>query len=242
MLNTGFQMVLRAIYPPACLVCGGEVAEEFGICGPCWRDTPFVGGPTCRTCDAPVLGEGDPDAQCEDCSRVARPWATGTAALYYRGNARTMVLAMKHGDRHEVAKAGGVWMKRRLDVLEPNSPLIVPVPLHWSRLIKRRFNQSALLAKSLASAMNTDWCPDLLLRTKRTRSLDGMNREAREDEVRDAITVNPKRKGLIGGRSIIVVDDVMTTGATLAACVEALSGSQAGEFHVAVLARVAKDA
>jgi ComF family protein len=124
----------------------------------------------------------------------------------------------------------------------PKETLIAPVPLHWSRMMKRRYNQSALLAKALSKQLQMTWCPDLLHRTKATSSLDGLGRHERFEMLKDSIEVTQKRRSQIIGRSVLVVDDVMTSGATLQACTKALLANGAGEIRVVTLARVAKDA
>ncbi len=120
--------------------------------------------------------------------------------------------------------------------------LIAPVPLHWSRLIKRRYNQSALLAQHLAGETGLDVCPDLLVRQARTPVLDGKTAVERAEALDGVIAPHPKRKHLLTGRDILLVDDVMTSGATLAACTRACQNAGANHIFVLVLARVAKDA
>lgn len=235
------QTALRLIYPPRCLGCGGLVESDFGLCGACWRDTAFIGGLVCDLCGTPLPGDDTGDAaHCDDCLAIARPWVQGRAALLYRDTARRMVLALKHGDRHDVAGPAALWMSRIVrPILRPGT-LIVPVPLHFWRLVGRRYNQSALLAQRLAEVLECDWCPDALLRQVKTPSLDGQTRDQRFATLSGAITANPARAELVRDRPLLIVDDVMTSGATLAAATEAALASRAGEVCVATLARVAK--
>ena len=128
------------------------------------------------------------------------------------------------------------------EIILPNM-LIAPVPLHWTRLLKRRSNQSAVLAHALGHELGLDVCPDLLIRHRRTQSLDGLTKSERFEELSDCIRLNPKRKHrIIAGRPVLLVDDVLTSGATLAACTEACRTSQTGDICVVTLARVQKDA
>ncbi|MEO1364742.1 MAG: phosphoribosyltransferase family protein, partial [Pseudomonadota bacterium] len=150
------------------------------------------------------------------------------------------VLGFKHGDRQEVAKPAARWMlNASRDLLEDNV-LIAPVPLHWMRLAKRRYNQSALLARALSDLSGHDWCPDLLVRRRYTPSLDGKSREARQGILSDAIAINPRRRHRIAGRSVLLVDDVLTTGATLGTCATVCRAAGATRVCISVLARAVK--
>jgi predicted amidophosphoribosyltransferase len=152
-----------------------------------------------------------------------------------------MVLGLKHGDRQEIARPAALWMARAArDILKPNM-LIVPIPLHWIRMLKRRYNQSAVLALALAEEVELSCCPDVLQRTKSTPSLEGMGKDARFSVLRGAISVHPKRKHRVVGRPVLLIDDVMTSGATFAAATQACLGAGASDVSVLSLARVAKD-
>ena len=236
------QSTLAAIYPPRCLVCGETVDSDFGLCGSCWGQTAFVGGAFCDSCGIPLPGATTDDvAHCDDCLREPKPWAHGRAAMLYSGMGRKLILQLKHGDRQEIARPAAGWMHTSVRSLITDKTLIAPVPLHWLRLAKRRYNQSALIAKHLSEMTGCDWCADLLERPKRTVPLDGKTRKERADMLDGAIRVNARRKHKLVGRSVLLVDDVMTTGATLAACARACSASGAHQVCVSVLARVVKD-
>lgn len=242
----GIQTALRVVYPPRCLSCGDAVESDFGLCGPCWRDTPFIIDPCCDACGAPLPeGLGDVSGavmKCDACLDHPRPWMRGRAALLYEGKGRDLVLALKHGDRHEIVRPAAKWMARRAQVLLAPQILVAPIPLHWTRMLKRRFNQSALLAEALAHELGLAYCPDLLQRPTRTAQLKGMDHAARFQELEGAITVHPKRRHRIAGRSVLLVDDVLTSGATLHAATQVCLQAGAKDVRVAALARVAKEA
>ncbi len=237
------QSAVRLIYPPQCVSCGALTDSDFGLCGDCWRDTAFIGGLVCDACGTPLPGTDDGEAlHCDDCMTIARPWARGRAAMLYQDNGRKMVLGIKHSDRTDLARAAGGWMATAAAPLLQPETVIVPVPLHWTRLLSRRYNQSALLAHWVASTVNRPVCPDALIRKTRTKSLEGHSRDARFAALQGAIAPHPGRLGQIKNRHILLIDDVMTSGATLAACTEALTTAGAGQVCVLLLARVAKDA
>ena len=244
-LNVGIQTAVNAVYPPRCVGCGDMVDSNFGLCAECWRETPFIGGTVCDQCGVPLPGEAGENetVQCDDCINTLRPWERGRAALLYKDKARDLVLAFKHGDRHDIFKPAAVWLDHAAQALDlaPNT-LVVPIPLHWSRLAKRRYNQSALLAQAFASEAHLNVCPDVLLRPRSTTPLDGKTQYQRFEILADAITVHPRRRHRVAKRPVLLLDDVMTSGATITAAAEACLDAGADHVNVLVLARVEKAA
>ena len=241
MANAALQMAVRLVYPPRCISCGAMVEEDFGLCGPCWRDTPFITGLVCDLCGVPLPGEDDGTVvHCDACLATARPWSQGRAAMRYEGNGRRLVLALKHGDRHDVAHPAGRWLARAAAPMRTDGMIIAPVPLHWTRFLARRFNQSALLAHALARETGMPVIPDLLLRPRRTQSLNGLDHGARHATLDAAIAVNPRHAKRIEGARILLVDDVMTSGATFSAATQTCLHGGAGDVCVLALARAAR--
>jgi ComF family protein len=238
----GMQDLLHVIYPPQCLTCDARVTTDFGLCGACWRETPFIAGLVCHKCGTPLPGtDDDLQALCDDCLGLARPWSQGRAALLYKDNARRMVLALKHGDRLDLARPAADWMLRAAKPMLLPGMLVAPIPLHWTRLLKRRYNQAALLSRAIARAVGLDHCPDLLIRPRNTHSQEGRSRDARFANMDTALAAHPRRAARIEGRHILLIDDVMTSGATFAAAAEACIAQGAIGISVLALARVAKD-
>lgn len=237
----GLQAALHLIYPPQCLSCDARVTTDFGLCAACWRETPFILGLACDLCGTPLPGEPGEIAHCDDCLTIARPWSRGRAALIYRDNARRLVLALKRGDRLDLARPAAEWLLRAARPILVPGMLVAPVPLHWLRLLKRRYNQAALLSSAMARLAGLEHCPDLLQRHRLTPSQEGRNRDGRFANLAEAIRPHPKRGARIEGRHVLLVDDVMTSGATFAASAEACIAAGAIGVSVLALARVGKD-
>ncbi|PKP79391.1 MAG: amidophosphoribosyltransferase, partial [Alphaproteobacteria bacterium HGW-Alphaproteobacteria-2] len=228
------QSALRLIYPPCCIACGVPVAGEFGLCGPCWGEAGFLSGLACDACGVPLPGTGGGAQHCDVCLASPRPWARGRAAMLYGGTTRRLVLGLKHGDRTDLARPLGHWLARAARPLVGPGTLIAPVPLHWRRLVARRFNQSALLARTVARELGAECCPDLLVRRRATRPLEGMTRIERQATLVDAIAPHPRRGARARGRPVLLIDDVLTSGATLAAATAAALEAGAARVDVAV--------
>ena len=241
--SSTIQTALQVIYPPRCLTCSTMVDSDFGLCGPCWRNTQFIGGAVCDGCGTPLMGDDVVGTfHCDDCIHTIRPWQHGRSALLYKDNGRRIVLSLKHGDRQDVAGPASKWMAAAVrDIIEPNM-LVIPIPLHWSRLLKRKYNQASLLAQGVAGQLDLAWCPDALRRLKRTRPLDGMGRDERFAHLHGVIKTHPKRRRRMIGRAVLLVDDVMTSGATLTAATDACLAGGSASVSVLTLARVVKDA
>ncbi len=236
------ESALRLIYPACCLNCLGMTEADFALCGACWRETPFIDGTVCDRCGTPLPGrDGSERALCDDCLKIDRPWRQGRAVLLYRDTARHMVMAFKHGDRTELARPFGDWMARAAAPLLRSNTLLVPIPLHRRRLWTRRYNQAALLAARIARETGLSHCPDALVRTRMTSPLEGHDRAARFLALEGSIAPHRRRGGQMAGRPVLLVDDVMTSGATFAAAAQAARAAGATDLCVIALARVAKD-
>lgn len=240
---------LRLVYPPQCLSCSGPVAEEGGLCPDCWREAEFIQGSCCSRCGVPLPGDGLDDAAdeaagllvCDDCLAVQRPWLRGRAALAYRGTGRKLALMLKHSDRLDLAPALGDWVARAAQPLVRPDMLVVPVPVHLRRLLKRKYNQAELLAQRVARAHGLAHRPQLLRRIRHTPMQDHGSVADRFANVDGALVVPVRMAPLVEGRAVLLVDDVMASGATLAAAAEALRAAGAGPISVVVLARAVKD-
>jgi ComF family protein len=199
-----------------------------------------MNGEGCDMCAAPLIGEVQSGDLCDACLTAPRPWARAAALMLYRGNAKSIVMRLKHADRTDLAYPVGGWLAKAAEPLIEHDTVVVPVPIHWWRGYRRRYNQSILLSNRVSTVLNTDHCPNLLKRKKATRKLDGMSAAERKKVVAGAISFRQRKAKTIAGRHVLLIDDVLTTGATLTECTNACLAAGARKVSVAVLARVAK--
>lgn len=236
--------VLDTLLPPRCLVCGTVVQRQGGLCAGCWRRLTFIAPPYCACCGLPfayrVEGEREGALLCAVCLADPPPFGRARSVLVYDDGSRPLILAFKHADRTHAARPFGAWLARAgADVLR-GADLLVPVPLHRWRLLLRRYNQSALLARAVGRECGLPVIPDLLVRRRRTRTQGGLDGTGRRRNVAGAFAVRAGARGDLAGRRVVLVDDVLTTGATAAECVRTLLAGGAASVDVLTIARVVK--
>ncbi|GFM29560.1 ComF family protein [Novosphingobium sp. PY1] len=240
-LSQALAPLVDLVFPPRCPLCGEGIAAQTGLCSRCWSELAIPGEPSCATCSRPFadgVGEGSVCAPC----LAEPPRHDGiAAATLYNDVSRKLVLSLKHGNRISLAPMMAGLMLPKLPFMD-DSWLIAPVPLHRSRLWKRGYNQSAELAREIGKATKASHCVDLLERRKATPSLGGLGRSARNRVLTGAIGLNPRRKTVVKGAKIVLVDDVRTSGATSDACVSTLKRAGAGKVVIACFARVLDEA
>lgn len=242
MLLQALSPLIDLVYPPRCPLCGEGLAVQHGLCPACWGELAIPGTPACARCQRPFGESGPADgAVCVPCL-ADPPKHDGIAAgTLYNDASRKLVLAFKHGGRIALAPTMGRLMAARLPVLE-GQWTAVPVPLHPTRLWRRGFNQSVLLAREITRIRDVGLCVDGLVRGKATRPLGGLGKNERARLLSGAITANPRRREALRGANIILVDDVMTSGSTSGACVSALRRAGAEKVVIACFARVLDEA
>jgi ComF family protein len=234
---------LNTILPPRCIGTG-EIVDQQGMIAPTlWQELDFIAPPYCATCGLPFDFEDsiEDTTICGDCLSEPPRFDIARAALRYNDASRRLLLRFKYGDQQHAAVTFARWL--HLSGLESlkTADFILPVPLHWRRLWQRRFNQSALLAKALALRSDIPYLANALTRRRFTGPQKGLNRRNRQKNVRMAFTVTPSVKARIKGKHLILIDDVMTSGATVNECAKLLKHAGAAKITVLTVARVLRE-
>jgi ComF family protein len=235
------RVLLDLVYPPLCLVCRTAVRDPRALCAACWNKITFIDGAVCDCCGLPFEIDPGADSLCASC--LARPPAfdKARAAMHYDDAGKGAILALKRADRLEFAHLFTLWLRRAGQPVLDETQVIVPVPLHRFRLWTRRYNQSAILAQRLARLTGKPFDPFVLMRVRRTPSQGEMpSAKARFRNMQGAFRVPAKRLATVRGRTVLLVDDVLTTGATIESCARVLRRAGAEKVLVLTIARVAR--
>lgn len=237
-LRAPFRLIFDAALPPLCPSCREPIGATAGLCAVCWSKLSPIERPFCGRLGIPFVY--DPGPGILSMQAIADPpaYQRARAAVRYDDVARSLVHAFKYGDRLDLAPTIGRWMARAGHELLAEADMIVPVPLHWRRLWARRFNQSAALAKVVGDISGVPVHPAALKRTKATPQQVGLSRSERALNVQGVFKVPPEGKAGVAGRHILLMDDVLTSGATADACARALLRAGARSVDVLVFARV----
>ena len=237
MVRAGLRQLLDFALPARCGGCGTIVDEVHSFCADCWKQVEFLGDSGCSTCGLPL--EATDAELCGAC--VAKPprIQRTRSAVAYDDLSRSIAIRLKYGRKVALARTMARYMAP-LVRSQDGDAILVPVPLHRSRLWRRGFNQSALVAAELARATGLRLDPALLKRTRRTPALKGMSLSQRRRTVAGAFGIDPAAE--LEGRTIVLVDDVLTTGSTANACARALQRAGAGRVELVSWARVVRPA
>ncbi|MHA1523879.1 MAG: ComF family protein [Alphaproteobacteria bacterium] len=226
------------VLPPTCATCQAPISTTGALCPPCWCAINFIESPICARLGLPLAYDLGPGGMSAQGQTTKAPFDRVRSVAHYDGVARQLVSAFKFGDRLDLAPMIAGWMARAGAQLLGEADVLVPVPLHWSRLWTRRYNQAAQLARALARTSGLACQTDFVRRTRRTRSQPGLTARQRRRNVAGAFSCPPHQMAHIEGRRIILVDDVMTTGATVGAVARALRRNGAARVDVLTFARV----
>lgn len=230
--------MLDFILPPLCPHCETRVQRMGGLCPACAAGLKLIAAPHCALCGLPFPYEMGEDCLCAGCLAHTPHFVAARAATVYDDHSRGLILALKHGDQTELAELLGGWMARAGRDLCQDADALIPVPLHWTRLWHRRYNQSVLLAQAVGKQVDRPVWSRLLRRRRMTPSQKGHSRVQRRANVGGAFWVPPHLRHKIVGVSLVLVDDVLTTGATVDEAARVLLRAGAAKVTVLTAARV----
>ena len=236
-----FKRLIDAVLPPRCPFTG-EIVDRQGMVSPqAWGQLSFIAAPHCHVCGFPfefAVPAGSSEALCGACLAERPEYSRARASLVYDDASRGFILGFKHGDQIHSVVAMLPWLKQAGADILPDADMIVPVPLHHWRLLRRRYNQAAIIGAAIAKDAGKTFVADALLRTRATPTQGHLKAKERAANVRKAFRIHPKRN--VAGKKIVLVDDVYTTGATVRECVKVLKKAGAADVRVLTLARVVK--
>jgi ComF family protein len=227
--------MLDLILPPRAF--DGGAALTSGLSADAWSRITFLDGPVCDGCGAPFAYDVG-ELRCALCQAKPRAFARARAACLYDEHSRDLILKLKHADRTDLSGLFARWLSRCAADLLEDADAVLPVPMHRSRLRKRRYNQAAEIARPLCALAGRSYLPDTLVRKRDTDSQGGKSGSGRRRNVAGAFTVRPGDQPAVAGKRIVLIDDVLTTGATAEGCARALLAAGATQVMLAVVARV----
>lgn len=254
-----WERFVSLILPSRCAVTGQIVDGQGMMSSAAWGALHFIAPPCCHACGVPFdvdSVEIEPDGlssdadsplygqsyfKCAGCMADPPPYGGLRSAVAYNDTSRALVLSFKHGDQTHLTATFVPWLKALVEQNEWSADYIIPVPLHWTRLLKRRYNQSALLARALAKSLSVPVALDMLVRSRATVTQGHLSSKDRHENVRGAFTLHPRFQTKIAGKTILLIDDVYTTGATIKECARVLKAHGAACVLVLTVARVLRD-
>ena len=237
-LRGALRFVLDVALPPLCPACREPLGDRHGLCAACWTKLSFIEPPYCARLGIPFVYDPGPGLLSMEAIAYPPSYDRARAAVRYDDVARALVHTFKYSDHLELAPMLGQWMARAGREMTREADALVPVPLHWRRLWARRFNQSAALALAVSNMTGVQVLGETLRRVRATPQQVGLDKSGRARNVQGAFKVPPERKADVAGRRLILVDDVLTSGATVDACARALLRAGAAHVDVLVFARV----
>lgn len=228
------------VFPPTCLACEVLVRRQGGLCPSCWPRLDFIDEPLCAISGAPFAHAAHQGMIAPDVEAAPPVYSRARSAVLFNNVARLLAHRLKYSDRADLALPMAGWMVRAGADLLAECDIVVAVPLHRWRLVSRRYNQSAELARAVARLGKKPHGANLLVRHKATRQQVGLSEKARQRNVQGAFSVRVERQADIAGRKVLLIDDVLTTGATVSAATRALKRAGAAQVSVLTFARVSE--
>lgn len=225
------------LYPPRCALCRVPVDGAHTLCADCFGQLQFITDPHCDSCGTPFSHAVAGEVRCGDCLADPPPYTLARAALAYDDVSRPLATRLKYGDQPQLALLLARWMRQSGHAALDGAEMIIPVPLHWRRMVARRYNQSLMLARELGRLSGVPVEARLLRRVRPTTPQVGLSRTQRCKNVAAAFAVPESFRPLLKEKRVVLVDDVITSGATIEACTKALKKAGAAEVRVLTLAR-----
>lgn len=240
-IHASLRLGLDLLFPPRCPSCQTYVAADGNFCAPCFAQLRMIEAPLCACCGIPFVVAVEETTYCPTCLEAPPEFAQARAALVYDAVSAPLISALKFHDQWANLNRYAQLMLRAGAPLLQGADMLVPVPLHWRRLLRRRFNQSALLAYRISEQTGVPCAPAWLQRVQHTTPQMRLNRKARLQNVKRAFAVPAALQALLHNKVVVLVDDVVTTGATANACARVLKQAGAHEVRVLALARTVKE-
>ena len=237
-IKAGGRAIVQTVLPPTCLACRMPAGASGGLCPKCWQNAGFIERPYCERLGTPFSYDSGGPLISPGAFADPPVFDRARAAMRFSDVARDLVHLLKYGDRLDLVQPFAKWMTRAGDEILREADTLVPVPLHWTRLFQRRFNQSAELARAISKQAKLAVIDDVLARVRATPPQVGLAREERAKNVHGAFSIEKTARLRVKGKRIVLVDDVLTTGATANACARALRRAGASRIDVLTLARV----
>jgi len=232
--------IIDMVLPPRCVITGQAVDIQGMISPEAWKDLGFISDPFCVSCGMPLEFEVEKNSACVSCISEPPAFDTARSALIYNDVSKSIILRFKHADQIHIVHSFTPWLKRAGEEMLAGADILVPVPLHRYRLLRRRYNQAALITRALSTSTGITCLPDAMLRKRATPSQGHLRYGERQKNVHNAFAVNTKHALKLAGKTIVLVDDVYTTGATVKECAKTLLRAGVAKVHVLTLARVVR--
>lgn len=234
-LQSNLVNLLNLFYPNHCLICNKIIIENSTFCPDHLKKLKFISNPRCQICSKPLKTDQE---KCQKCLEKLPNYDSSTIIFIYEKTISNMILSFKYNDNTYICKKLGKIFASKINEHPIKFNIVTGVPLHKKRLRSRKYNQSIILAKHVANNLrNTKLIPDLLIRTNFNKSQAHLNEEQRMENLKNAFDINPKYKNLVQGKNILIIDDVITTGATLENCCLVLKENNASHIQIAAIAK-----
>ncbi len=238
---------INLVLPPRCVVTGDEVDVQGMLSSEAWARLNFISEPSCACCGVPFsfdldmseIDQGESPALCANCLTYPPLFEKAKAPLLYDDASRFLILGFKHGDQTQAVRAFLPWLKKAGESLFPETDIVVPVPLHRWRLLRRRYNQSALISSALAKMMDLPHDAESLIRQKHTPVQGHLSKKERAKNVKGVFAIRSGAQNIFAGKNVLLIDDVLTTGSTVNECSKTLLKAGAKKIFVLTVARVA---